>query len=390
MKQFRKSFKVRIRDAKRGIPTGGKLPYGRTYDRETGEWGIDEEKKKKIEWIAEQYLKDESLRKIAEKLNIMTYPNLLKVLKYKSGDTYTLKFKSERLKIDVKIPIKVPRLLPEETIKAIHAKSFANKTYMHPIWKNAYLLKSHIFCASCETALRGQTDLYNVQRYRHKPEREGDCEKRVPYIRADVIDDVVIEHLFEIFGDKAKLERAAKEAIPDLKERRGLTRQVEEDKAAVKKIKKGREIIIGKIAEEVISDDDAKEILTNYRKREGLLVEEIEAINERLKMMPSKEAISMRAQLASRVMESWLRHKGHLDEMTFDDKRGFLQSVFDGKDPEGKRYGVYLEKNKDGFIYTLYGVFGEPVGRVEIDNKVNIKSKGKESDHERGGKGRVQ
>jgi DNA invertase Pin-like site-specific DNA recombinase len=40
-----KSLINRIERAKRNIPAAGRLPFGRTYDRESNTWGIDPEKK---------------------------------------------------------------------------------------------------------------------------------------------------------------------------------------------------------------------------------------------------------------------------------------------------------------------------------------------------------
>ena len=39
--QAQKTILNRIQRAKRNIPTGGKLPFGRTFNSETGKWGLD-------------------------------------------------------------------------------------------------------------------------------------------------------------------------------------------------------------------------------------------------------------------------------------------------------------------------------------------------------------
>jgi len=41
-----KSIINRIARAEKGIPTGGKLPHGRSYDKKTGQWIVDENKKR--------------------------------------------------------------------------------------------------------------------------------------------------------------------------------------------------------------------------------------------------------------------------------------------------------------------------------------------------------
>ena len=66
-----------------------------------------------------------------------------------------------------------------------------------------------------------------------------------------------------------------------------------------------------------------------------------------------------------RVKESYFHSEAHLKEMTFQDKRELLQSIFSGNDNEGNRYGVYVEKKggKD-WLYTIRGTFIEEVGRL--------------------------
>ena len=52
----RKSIRSRIAKAMRGIPTSGKLPYGRLFDKKTEIWAIDPEKEKIIKDAANRYL----------------------------------------------------------------------------------------------------------------------------------------------------------------------------------------------------------------------------------------------------------------------------------------------------------------------------------------------
>ena len=46
--QTQKSLLNKIERAKRGIPTSGKLPYGRIYNHNTNSWEIDREKRRKL------------------------------------------------------------------------------------------------------------------------------------------------------------------------------------------------------------------------------------------------------------------------------------------------------------------------------------------------------
>jgi site-specific DNA recombinase len=103
--QARKSMLSRIERAKRNVATCGKLPFGRTYDKKTDTWGVDEEKKRQIEYAAEQYLSGESLTKIAKKLN-MNHPNMTKLLRERCGDEWTIDFRNDKFRIHETVTLK--------------------------------------------------------------------------------------------------------------------------------------------------------------------------------------------------------------------------------------------------------------------------------------------
>jgi DNA invertase Pin-like site-specific DNA recombinase len=154
-----KSLINRIERAKRNIPAAGKLPFGRTYDRKTHIWGIDPEKKRQIEYAANQYLNGESLAAVAKKLN-MNHPNLAKLLRERSGDKWSIEFKNDKFNVHETVTLTIPPLLPQDTIDAIHAKARANQTFTHGQRIHKYLLGRMIFCGHCGFALFGQAKLY--------------------------------------------------------------------------------------------------------------------------------------------------------------------------------------------------------------------------------------
>jgi site-specific DNA recombinase len=90
--QARKSILNRIARARRNLPASGNLPFGRTFDKKTGQWGIDTEKQKIIQIAAEKYLNGESIINIAKKFS-MNHTTLHKVLTRRSGDKWEQKFR---------------------------------------------------------------------------------------------------------------------------------------------------------------------------------------------------------------------------------------------------------------------------------------------------------
>ena len=116
--QTKKAFESRIERAKRGIPTCGKLPFARTFDKETGTWIVDEEKRAMIRDIAERYLAGESLWALASEYG-QNHPNITRCLRERCGTSYTMTFRSKELAVDETITIDVPRLLPERLIREV-------------------------------------------------------------------------------------------------------------------------------------------------------------------------------------------------------------------------------------------------------------------------------
>src|SRR5690606_28138217 len=54
----------KVARSRKGIPATGNMPYARTFNRKTSEWGLIEEKAAQIRRIVERFLKGESLHAI--------------------------------------------------------------------------------------------------------------------------------------------------------------------------------------------------------------------------------------------------------------------------------------------------------------------------------------
>jgi site-specific DNA recombinase len=95
-----KSIINRIHRAKQGNPSCGKLPYGRTYDKNKpkGErWSVNEEELLKVHTIARLYLeKDISFQELGKKFG-MNPTNLRKILINRSGIKWEQRFISKKL-----------------------------------------------------------------------------------------------------------------------------------------------------------------------------------------------------------------------------------------------------------------------------------------------------
>ena len=376
----------KIHRAKRGLPTSGRLPFGRTYDKKAEKWGVDEKKKKLLKRVATEYLKGGSLKELIKKYDLgLNSSNLLKTLKYRSGDTWSIHFKVEKFNIDETVNIEVPRLLPEKQIKAIRERSEANKTYTHGQYKNKYLFSRFVVCGHCGSSLTAQTNNGSIKYYKHKGTSGEKC-TAFNGIRADMIEVPIMSDIFQMAGDEGSREQAMREATVNEKHILNLKKNIAELEKDIKKIQKQKSRLIDAISEGIIEKSDVKEKMDVLREKESLIQNDLQMTESKLGSLPSEEQIKNRAKVISLfrkkkggptkddmkklIEHSYLGSEEHLNEMTFDEKREVLQSIFPGKDDQGKRYGVYLKRNESGWKYNVKGLLPSVIGT--LDNDYNL------------------
>jgi DNA invertase Pin-like site-specific DNA recombinase len=354
--QASKSLLNKIELAKKGIPSSGQIPYGRTFDKEKKVWGIDEEKKKIIQDCARRYLKGEGIQDIASyyRMNIC---NLHKLLKKTSGDTFDIHFCSERFGINEIVSIPVPRLLPQAIIEKMKRRSKSNLTFTHSQPKHKYLLGRMIFCEQCGMSLFGQANHNDLLYYRHS--RTDHCKKPHAYLAAPLIEADVLRDIMRMFGDRPAMEKAAKSAIPNMKEVEELSLAISQGEKELAKVDHGIEKILDMIEADNITGAEVKKRMTKLQGLKTHILSELDSSKTKLASIPSKAAIVEKSVFTMQIIKKVLRSEKHLARMSFNDKRKLLQAVFDGKDTDGKRLGIYIGRNKKGaWIYTIRGIMG--------------------------------
>jgi hypothetical protein len=86
------------------------------------------------------------------------------------------------------------------------------------------------------------------------------------------------------------------------------------------------------------------------------VAEELEANRNKMKSFPDIDRVRKEAEDIRRQLLEHFSSEEHLQEMSFDEKKRFLHWLFDGKDKEGKPYGIYITKSgNDKWDYFLYG-----------------------------------
>jgi site-specific DNA recombinase len=398
--QMRKSLINRINRAKRGVPTGGKLPFGRIYvrsnDRQDGHWEIDSAKQRIVQDCARRYLAGESIEDLAKEYD-MNVSNLHKVLTQRSGPKWQVEFQSKVLNIHEVIEIEVPPLLPAETIRAIIAKAEANRTYTHGHIKHQYLFSRMIQCQHCGYAMFGQTNKNGFQYYRHAhTARDRQCPgaEIKSWIPAAEIEDAAMRHLFETFGNPSAVQRAMEEATPNNERVQEAVKRLEFVTKELSKLESSRQRILALIVKGTISEGSANTQLEKLKEREDKLGAERARLDDELAHVPSKPAIAgVWKQVAARFRQYTnarevvkVKHaNAAFDEMTFKERRELCQTVFSGKTAEGSRMGVWISWDKSGkkWGYRIEGhlidasgpvskegfVFGAPLAQKELVTK---------------------
>ena len=383
--QKKKSLENRIERAKRGIPTAGKLPFGRVrvWDGEKECWSVDPEKQKMIVDVAERYLAGESLPKLAREYR-QNHSNLCKVLRERCGDQWTEEFRADDLNIADKATHTIPRLLPEKTIRAIRQRLEANRTYVRKggRTKNTYRLSGRVFCAECGYAMCGQKNRNGHLYYRHAHrDRDRVCPLKEPrpWVRADLLEEKIVGELFDTFGNPAAIELAVKAAIPDCDR---LLKQRERIATELAKIGRARDAVLDRIERELITDEQADKKLLDLKQREAQHRVELDKVTATLADIPDADvarraALQVFEQDGTIVVEDDFgnTYEGGNDVQSFlmmddADIDKLIAAAFDGALPDGKPAGVYVSPvggdfyGPKQFAYTIRGRLVTGNGRV--------------------------
>jgi DNA invertase Pin-like site-specific DNA recombinase len=347
------SMESRIERARNGIPTAGKPPWGRTYDKATKQWGVDHAKKAVIEKVARRYLRGESLEKLANEFGLR-HCNLHKVLTKRCGPTWEVEFNSDRFNIHRKVQIQIPPLLDEETIKAIHQRVQANKTYAHGQIKNRYLLSRMVFCETCGYAMFGQQNHNGHLYYRHARKRNRPCSAPGTWIRADGLEEAVFRILFNALGNPVAVKTAMEAAIPDQEKARELRERESGIEQELAQEKKGHDSILRLVRRGATTEEEADGQLQESRQRAQALRQELENVRNQLTNVPTlaqvvetanqvQKAIRRYASPAEVKLNARISLANTLYErMTPREKRDLAQKVFSGMVDQQRRMGVYI------------------------------------------------
>ncbi len=354
LEQTRLSLENRIERARRGVPSVGRIPYGRIYDKKTGQLSIDPNKQQRIQEMAKRYLDGEPLPALAKAYGLSRV-TAYETLRNASGDSWTLRFSSKELNIDETVLIPVPRLLDQRTIKAVHQRMEANRTHLRGHPKHDYLLGGRVFCGECGYVMRGGTCNGFVY-YRHSEDGAKHCSLRPrPMVPARRLEEDVVSKLFDMFGNPAAIQRAIKASVPDCDESMKRHRRLADD---LERVKKARQSVLALVAKGAVAEEEAEVQLRGLQDRVNILQRELDLLEASLADIPTEEQVRIYVERIESALHpdypeinltddqgneysggntiaSWLA-------MTDADKKKLVHAVFNGPPINEKPAGVYV------------------------------------------------
>ncbi|MEX1011054.1 MAG: recombinase family protein [Balneolaceae bacterium] len=338
-----------------------KPPFGRSFNKKTGKWVLDEEAARLVQWAADEYLKGESLRELSETLRTrhdqpLGYHNLIKVLKTRSGDTWTVKFEDEE-----PIEYQIPRILDDETIQRVKDRLEHNKIDNRRDVRR-YVLTGFIRCEACGKSLSGQTQINKYgtkfKYYNHPGGKYEKC-KAFNSVPLEQIENAVFRTIFENMADVPSFEKAISQSLPDEKLIKGLNKKIKAGEKDLKKLNRELDKLVDLAMSGTLKKETIREKEQSLLKAKTQTVEELEETRSILNDLPDPESVKQEADQIRRELLHKYSGEEHLQEMTFGEKRQLLHWLFDGSDKGGTPYGIYITKKGKGagvpIDYFMYG-----------------------------------
>ena len=282
----------------------------------------------------------------------MSRVTLRNVLKNHSGDTWSENFKGYGT-----VTHKVPALIDDEfTIRAVAKQLAENKRPIRIDVKN-YVLNKYMRCA-CGRALSGQTVTTKSGKYPyyvHPHDEETKCYdyRGLPLKEAE---KAVFETLFNFTYDHASFQKAVKERIGNKKDTAKLKRQITNDKKSLSVVERQLSNLIDMLSREKIDEAEYDKKRAECLERKSNLTEKIAKQEDRLSNWLEAEKFAKDAYEIRHEVLKEIKSPEHIKKMTYEQKSDLLNYFFNGRDDEGRKYGITVQKNKQGkFEFEIYG-----------------------------------
>jgi site-specific DNA recombinase len=357
----------RIKNASKGLPWNhkSKWPIGREFDKATGKWVINE-KGVKLQQLLTRYANGEHLVALVREYGFGSKATVTRnVRESQLSGTYHARFHSPEIEINhLKVPVpNMPEIIPADLDKRVKDRFAFNQTW-NKQEKRKYVLSSFVTCSHCGLSLTGKFEAGHVY-YVHG--------KKCIYggIRGDVLEEQVLDYLYNFFLDEPAYTKAIKAALPSSDDRKALENDIKQATSELNKINSTianlqQAVIEGKLIEEFFPLDKQNEL----KARKLVIEKRIATLNQQLATMPDFADIEQNAMLLR--LHLMQEHQGKdWHEIPYDEIRQFLHYLF-SDNPRKAGHGIFLGYINDRWTLTFKGsvefnhdvIDGRPISHV--------------------------
>ena len=184
-------------------------------------------------------------------------------------------------------------------------------------------------------------------------------------MRCDELDETVMCHLFDMFGNAAAIQSAIEEATPNKEKVEESRQKLQRTELQIEKLEGQIQRIIKLYYKGTITEEQADKEIPPMNEQLKMLKNVLEQTEESIAHLPNAKAIQSTTKLIAN--KRYLSH--NYDKMSYEDKRSLCEMIFSGKTPLGKRMGVYVKFGKRP-SFSLHGHFVSEEGIPVLTEKL--------------------
>lgn len=320
--------------------------------------------------MASLYLGGLSLNAVAKKMGIGWGARVHKIL-WTAEDHYTVHFDSKMNGIKEDIEIRIPPLLSADTMEKIRQKADDHRNWDRKQQKYQYLLAGLIYDQITGKTMSGariRRDIYRYYRLTRRPYGTENI-KNFYSVRANAIEEAVINELFHTLGDSQTLRKAVHEGHPLGRVAKKLQAEKadhEKELASVKRKMENFKRMIGDYEGDEIGDflQSIKPKIKELDSRHKEIIGKIQGVENQLKTLPTEKEIEEKRTTIWNALQKitadriW-QEGAAFHHLPFPEKKKLVNLIFAGKDEQGRRCGVYVRPLQNaGARFEAYGRLG--------------------------------
>ena len=226
------------------------------------------------------------------------------------------------------------------------------------------LLNEFTRCAKCNRAIKGWTDkktykgrISKYPKYSHPTGSYIDCDCRFNFNKSE-LEKMIFDSLYEFTYDRVGFLKAIEDKIPDKKGIEALKKTIVQNEKELKKVDSKINRLVdayldGKMDKEIYSIKEA-ELLEI---KDGI-VAELNKQQAKLDRLPNIEKLKAEGKKLRSKLLKYYKSPNRLNDMSYDEKWALLNYFFSGTDENGKRFGIYVDKDDHGEVtFFIYGAY---------------------------------